>query len=44
MVMIENYLTGLIWKYFMKNKYVQKGLEVLNITKKDKEKIFSLEN
>lgn len=44
MLMIENYLTETIWQYFMKNKYVQKGLEVLNITKKDKEKIFSLEN
>ena len=31
MVMIENYLTGLIWKYFMKNKYVIKGLEKLEI-------------
>lgn len=37
MLMIENYLTGLIWKYFMKNKYVIKGLEILDITKKDKE-------
>lgn len=36
MVMIENYLTGLIWKYFMKNEYVIKGLEKLNITKKDR--------
>lgn len=37
MLMIENYLTGLIWKYFMKNKYVIKGLDILNITKRDKE-------
>ena len=44
MLMLENYLTETIWQYFMKNKYVQKGLEILNITKKDKEKIFSLEN
>ena len=37
MIMIENYLTGLIWKYFMKNEYVQKGLEKLNITQEKKE-------
>lgn len=37
MLMIENYLTGLIWKYFMKNEYVMKGLNILNITKKKKE-------
>lgn len=37
MVMIENYLTGLIWKYSMKNKYVIKGLEELNITRKKRE-------
>lgn len=37
MIMIENYLTGLIWKYFMKNQYIQKGLEKLNITQKKKE-------
>ncbi len=37
MLMIENYLTGLIWKYFMKNEYVIKGLDILNIIKKDKE-------
>lgn len=29
MCMIENYLNGSIWKYFMKNKYVQKGLKIL---------------
>lgn len=33
MVMIENYLTQTIWKYFMKNEYVQKGLELLEIEK-----------
>lgn len=26
MLMIENYLTESIWKYFMKNKYVQKRI------------------
>lgn len=31
MIMIENYLSQLIWKYFMKNEYVQKGLKILNI-------------
>lgn len=34
MLMIENYLSGLIWKYFMKNKYVRKGLNELEITDK----------
>ena len=33
MIMIENYFTGLIWKYFMKNDYVQKGLNLLGFTK-----------
>ena len=36
MVMIENYFTGLIWEYFMKNKYVKQGLKLLGFTK-DKE-------
>lgn len=31
LLMIENYFTGLIWKYFMKNEYVKKGLEILQI-------------
>jgi hypothetical protein len=29
-VMIENYRSGLIWKYFMKNKDIQNGLKVLD--------------
>ena len=33
MIMIENYLSGVIWEYFMKNKYVKKGLEILEFTK-----------
>lgn len=33
MIMIENYLSQLIWKYFMKNEYVQKGLRTLKINK-----------
>ena len=37
MIMIENYLSQLIWKYFMKNEYVQKGLKILNINKYQKE-------
>lgn len=31
MLMIENYLSGLIWRYFMKNEYIQKGLKKLDI-------------
>lgn len=34
MVMIENYLSGLIWKNFMKNKYVKKGVMLLQIKEK----------
>lgn len=34
-LMIENYLNGTIWKYFMKNEYVKKGLEMLEITDKN---------
>lgn len=37
MIMIENYLTGLIWKYFMKNEWIQKGLKELHIMPKSKE-------
>lgn len=29
--MIENYLNETIWKYFMKNKYVKEGLDILKI-------------
>ena len=36
MMMIENYLSQLLWNQFMKNEYVQKGLEMLNISKKNK--------
>lgn len=35
-LMIENYLSGAIWRYFMKNKYVQEGLEKLGICEKQK--------
>lgn len=33
-VMIENYLNGTIWKYFMKNNYVKEGLEKLEFKNK----------
>ena len=36
LIMIENYLNCTIWKYFMKNKYVQKGLEILEISEQNK--------
>ncbi len=36
LVMIENYLNGTIWKYFMRNKYVQEGLEKIGFTKNNK--------
>ena len=34
MIMIENYLSQFIWRQFMKNEYVQKGLEMLNIRRR----------
>lgn len=34
LIMIENYLTGLIWKEFMKNKSIKLGLEKLGIHNK----------
>ena len=33
-IMIENYLNGFVWKYFMKDPIVQKGLTRLSFTKK----------
>ena len=35
--MIENYLSETIWNCFMKNKYVQKGLDILEIKKNEKQ-------
>lgn len=32
LLMIENYRSGLIWKYFMQNAYVKKGLEAAGFT------------
>ena len=40
MLMIENYLSQAIWQNFMKNEYVQKGLQILEITtKKEKARL-----
>lgn len=33
LLMIENYRTGLIWKYFMKNKYIRKALKLTGFKK-----------
>lgn len=38
LIMIENYLSGLIWKEFMKNTYVKLGIKRLGIHSKNKEK------
>lgn len=35
-IMIENYRTGLIWKYAMRDPVIQKGLERLGFTKLEK--------
>ena len=37
-VMIENYLSGTIWKFFMKNTYVQEGLNILDFKKSNDRK------
>ncbi len=37
-VMIENYLNGTIWKYFMRNIYVQDGLKILDFKKSNDRK------
>ncbi|MCI8833403.1 MAG: hypothetical protein HFJ19_04305 [Clostridia bacterium] len=39
LVMIENYLNSTIWKYFMKNKYVQQGLKKLGFVSKDSKEV-----
>lgn len=39
LVMIENYLSGTIWKYFMKNEYVQEGLKELGFLKKESREV-----
>lgn len=39
LIMIENYINGTIWKYFMKNKYVQNGRKLLEFS--ESEKIYS---
>lgn len=35
LLMIENYLNGTIWQYFMKNKYVKEGLKKLEFTSRN---------
>ena len=37
LIMIENYLNGTIWNYFMKNRYVQEGLKILEFSENNKE-------
>ncbi len=32
LLMIENYRSNLVWKYFMKNKYVQSGMKKIGLT------------
>ncbi|MDD4878829.1 MAG: glucoamylase family protein [Candidatus Omnitrophica bacterium] len=35
-LMIENYRTGMVWKYFMQNKNVKKAMKLCNFTKPKK--------
>ncbi len=35
LIMIENYRTGFVWKYAMRDSIIQKGLKVLGFTKMD---------
>ncbi|WNB92648.1 glucoamylase family protein [Bacillus sp. NEB1478] len=39
LLMIENYQTGLVWDLYMKNKYVQLGIEMLGWKKKEESRI-----
>ena len=32
LIMMENYLNGTIWQYFMKNEYVKKGINILGFS------------
>jgi hypothetical protein len=32
-LMIENYRSGFVWEYFMRNESVQAGLDVLGFTR-----------
>lgn len=41
LLMIENYLSGLIWKEFMKNTYIKNGMQLLEILPKEKQKVMS---
>lgn len=43
MIMIENYLSQLIWKCFMKNEYIKNGMEILEIKPASDVKIHKLE-
>jgi hypothetical protein len=35
MLMVENYLSGLIWKVYTESPYIQNALRILNFTKRD---------
>jgi len=35
LLMIENYRSEFVWKYFMKNAYVQSGIEKVGLKKKN---------
>jgi hypothetical protein len=41
-IMIENYRTGLVWEYCMKDPIIQKGLDRLGFKRRTKRDIFSV--
>lgn len=41
LLMIENYRTELVWRYFMKNRYVQQGLKKVGIVEAVREPIIA---
>jgi len=41
LLMIENYRTGLVWRYFMKNRYVQRGLKKVGVVEIVREPIIA---
>ena len=39
LLMIENYLTGFVWRYFMRNRYIQRAMKLVGFEEGSKELI-----